>query len=92
MECDVVLIDLHWPTANEVPAFRSLVNFINSGGAKCRIIAISNFYSQTDQEEIASLGVQGYFYRTVPNAASALLDSIRGVHAGKICYPVPSSS
>ena len=83
---DVLLMDVKWSMDTSPFLLDELVAKVRSAKPLTKIIAISTFYSDPDRNELQSLGIDGYFFRTVPNAASELISCIKIVASGKQCF------
>jgi len=83
---DVLLMDVNWSIDKSPFLLKELVARVRTAKPLTKIIAISTFYSDPDRNELKSLGIDGYFFRTVPNAASELISCIKIVASGKQCF------
>ena len=84
---DVALVDINWHDKESPSTFEKLVSVPGRTNIARKTIGMATFYSEQDLTQLTTLGVGGYFVRTIPDGVTVLINSIKAVSAGGFSFP-----
>ena len=77
---DIVIMDVYMKPISGIIATKNILQL----HPEAKIIGLSNFYSQTDADELSQAGAKGYIVKIA--SLKSIIECVKKVHAGELCF------
>lgn len=77
---DIIVMDVYMKPITGIIATKNILKV----HPEAKIIGLSNFYSQTDADELHSAGAKGYIVKIA--SLKSIIECVKRVHAGELCF------
>ncbi|OJW31502.1 MAG: hypothetical protein BGO54_13650 [Sphingobacteriales bacterium 46-32] len=82
----IVIADANWTNKIYAIPGTKLIQQLIAYDPAAKIIIATNIYEPDVVEEMKQLKIRGYFYRSMNNILSEIVNCIRDVYEGKECF------